>query len=228
MNKGTRADLLPNQKIATDLAIHHDSLVSRSTDKVWVPNVRRFIAVSLALIALSCSPGNSEKAPDGATVDPSSPVESSRVQDPPQGAAFPDDRHATEAGPIFHKGQTLYVAVYSHVYWGPKQTHFNLACTLSIRNVDPTSQITVTAVDYYDTAGAHVRHFVDRPRTLAPLETVDFYIKERDTTGGSGANFIVRWGSPTAVNAPIVEAVMIGVDAGQGISFVCPAREIAE
>ena len=52
----------------------------------------------------------------------------------------------------------------------------------------------VTTVDYYDTAGNIVRHFLDQPRALAPLETVDFYIKERDTTGGSGANFIVRWG----------------------------------
>jgi hypothetical protein len=35
-------------------------------------------------------------------------------------------------------------------------------------------------------------------------------------------------GSPTVVNPPIVEAAMIGVDGGQGISFVCPAHEIKE
>ncbi len=55
---------------------------------------------------------------------------------------------------------------------------------------------------------------------------MDFYIPERDTSGGSGANFIVRWASLTTVDAPIVEAVMIGVDGGQGISFICPAREL--
>jgi hypothetical protein len=65
-------------------------------------------------------------------------------------------------------------------------------------------------------------------RSLAPLETMDAYIPEHDMTGSSGANFIVRWSSPTSVNPPRVEAVMIGVGAGQHISFVCPAREVTE
>jgi hypothetical protein len=41
-------------------------------------------------------------------------------------------------------------------------------------------------------------------------------------------NFIVRWGSRIEVDAPIVEAVMIGVADGQAISFVSPSREITE
>jgi len=40
--------------------------------------------------------------------------------------------------------------------------------------------------------------------------------------------FIVRWGSEASVDAPIVEAVMIGVADGQGISFVSPARKISQ
>jgi len=35
-----------------------------------------------------------------------------------------------------------------------------------------------------------------------------------------------RWTG--VITKPIVEAVMIGVEDGQGISFVCPFREIAE
>ncbi|MEE4270640.1 MAG: DUF3124 domain-containing protein [Thermoanaerobaculales bacterium] len=86
----------------------------------------------------------------------------------------------------------------------------------------------IAAVDYYHTEGELVRGFLDGSQTLSPLETVDFYIQERDTSGGSGANFIVRWSSNDAVDPPIVEAVMIGVANGQGISFVAPAREITE
>ena len=132
------------------------------------------------------------------------------------------------AAPQLAAGQTLYVPVYSHVYWGPKAKAFDLACTLSIRNVDLSSAITVFAVDYYDTAGSFVRSHLDAPVVLGPLQTVDYYIEERDTTGGSGANFIVRWRADRAVNVPVVETVMIGVYSSQGISFVCPARAISE
>ncbi len=194
---------------------------------IEVQDMKCFITIGLFVLVTACAPGNAP-SPEGTTTADRAPIPTARADDPARGAPPAGNLEVTGVESQIRSGQTLYVAVYSHVYWGPKQTHFNLACTLSIRNVDPTSPITVTTVDYYDTAGAHVRHFIDQPRYLAPLETVDFYIKERDTTGGSGANFIVRWDSPTAVNAPIVEAVMIGVDAGQGISFVCPAREIAE
>jgi len=130
--------------------------------------------------------------------------------------------------PQVARGQTLYVPVYSHVYWGPKARPFDLACTLSIRNADLASEITVTSVDYYDTAGSFVRSHLEAPVVLRPLETVDYYIEEKDTTGGSGANFIVRWRSDRTVNVPVVETVMIGVYSSQGISFVCPARVISE
>ena len=69
-------------------------------------------------------------------------------------------------------GQMLYVPVYSHVYWRCDRQHFNLACTLSVRNVDVRSSISLTAVDYHDTGGALVRRLVEQPRALAPLETV--------------------------------------------------------
>lgn len=125
-------------------------------------------------------------------------------------------------------GETLYVPVYSHVYWGEEPTPFNLACTLSVRNVDPQIPITVTAVDYYDTSGELVGHYLESEATLAPLETAEYYVPERDVAGGSGANFIVKWTSAEPVNAPVVEAVMIGIYSGHGISFVSQARGITE
>lgn len=133
-----------------------------------------------------------------------------------------------DEGPALSRGQTLYVPVYSHIYWGPKARTFNLACTLSVRNVDPREPITLVSVDYYDTDGKKIRSFLDKPEKLPPLGTKEQYIEEKDTKGGSGANFIVRWVSDKPANPPIVECVMIGVEAAQGVSFTSRARVILE
>ncbi len=126
------------------------------------------------------------------------------------------------------KGQTLYVPVYSNIFSAPKKIPFNLATILSIRNTDMSNSINILAADYYDTKGKLVRKYIQRPMILAPLESTDIYIPEDDTSGGIGANFIVRWSSQKEVNVPIVESVMIGMKSGQGISFVSPAQEIKE
>lgn len=124
------------------------------------------------------------------------------------------------------KGQTLYVPVYSHVYTGDRALPFNLAATLGVRNTDPASPVTVTRVDYHDSNGRLVKRFLAGPLTLPPQGSTSFYLKERDTSGGFGAHFIVVWESAREINEPIVESVMIGARSGQGISFVSPAREI--
>lgn len=124
------------------------------------------------------------------------------------------------------KGQTLYVPVYSHVYTGDRALPFNLAATLGFRNVDPASPITVTRVDYHDSNGRLVKRFLAGPLKIPPQGSTSFYLKERDTSGGFGAHFIVAWESAREINEPIVESVMIGARSGQGISFVSPAREI--
>jgi len=126
------------------------------------------------------------------------------------------------------KGQTLYVAVYSHIYWGKKARTYNLACTLSVRNTDMSDPIKLTAVEYYDTNGKKLKALLAKPVPIAPLGTKEFYIPEEDTLGGSGANFIVRWEADKPINAPLVEAVMIGVEAAQGISFTSQGFVISE
>lgn len=126
------------------------------------------------------------------------------------------------------KGQKVYVPVYSHVYQGPKNRPYNLSALLSIRNVDRTRSITVTVVDYYDDHGKMVKHYLDTPVVLPPMATKEFYINERNTDGGSGANFAVRWSSETSVSVPIIQAVMIGTASTQGISFVCDGVAIEE
>ena len=125
------------------------------------------------------------------------------------------------------QGQTLYVPVYSHIYSGDREHPFYLAATLSIRNTDVAHGLTLTSVDYYDSAGNLLRHYVDAPVTLGPLASARYVVGERDKAGGSGANFIVTWSADAPVTVPIVESVMIGTQTQQGISFTSRAQVIA-
>lgn len=126
------------------------------------------------------------------------------------------------------KGQTLYVPVYSNVFTGPRKLPLQLAATLSIRNTDLAAAVRVTAIDYYNTNGKLVRRHLERPAVVGPLASIYVHIEEKDTLGGFGANFIVRWQAGSIINAPVVECVMIGATGGQGISFVSPGQEIRE
>ena len=123
-------------------------------------------------------------------------------------------------------GQIIYVPVYSHIYTGNREKPFLLTVTLSIRHIDPKHQISITVVDYYETQGRLLKKHLDKPVTLNPLESIRYVIPERDTTGGSGANFIVEWKSDKFVNPPIVESIMIGTQSSQGISFTSRGRGI--
>ncbi|MHC5744203.1 MAG: DUF3124 domain-containing protein [Nostoc sp.] len=124
------------------------------------------------------------------------------------------------------RGETFYVPVYSHIYHHNRQEIFELAVTLSIRNTDLTNPIIVTSVRYYNSEGKLVKQYLERPIQLDALASTDFFINRNDTSGGLGANFIVEWVAQTEISEPIVEAVMIGTDFQQGISFISPGRVI--
>ena len=117
-------------------------------------------------------------------------------------------------------GQTVYVSIYSHIYSGLKARPFDLAAILSIRNTDMNQAVTIVSAKYYDTDGKLLKEYLNEPLQLKALASTRYIIKEGDKTGGSGANFIVKWKSEKKVNPPIIEAVMIGTHSGQGISFV--------
>jgi hypothetical protein len=123
-------------------------------------------------------------------------------------------------------GQTIYVPIYSHIYYENREKSFDLAATLSIRNTDLTSPMIVTAVRYYDTNGKLLRQYVEKPIQLDALASTDFVVDRNDTSGGSGANFIVEWVAKTEISEPVVEAVMIGSALQQGISWISPGRVI--
>jgi hypothetical protein len=126
------------------------------------------------------------------------------------------------------KGQTIYVPVYSHIYYGDKETPYYLAVTVSIRNTDQANPITVTGVNYYDTNGTLINRFLEKPIQLNANGSTRFVIKQSDDKGGSGANCIVTWRSDRQANAPIVESIMIGTRNQQGISFTSRGQVIAE
>jgi len=123
-------------------------------------------------------------------------------------------------------GQTIYVPAYSHIYSGSREKPFLLTVTVSIRNIDPKHPIKVMTVDYYETQGNLLKKFLDTPVTLEKLGSIRYVIPQKDKTGGSGANFIVEWKSNKFVNPPIVEAVMIGTQSSQGVSFTSRGQAI--
>ena len=122
--------------------------------------------------------------------------------------------------------QTIYVPAYSHIYSGNTEDPFQLTVTLSIRNIDPGYPIKVMVVDYYQTQGKRLKGYLDKPAVLNPMESLRYVIPEKDTRGGSGANFIVKWEAARPVNPPLVETIMIGAQTQQGISFSSRGRVI--
>jgi hypothetical protein len=117
------------------------------------------------------------------------------------------------------KGQTVYVPVYSHVYYGNDEKSFLLSCMLNMGNTDSGAGITILSIEYLDTAGRLVYRMIDKPVYLRPMENTHFVIKESDTRGGAGAKFVITWQAEKSVSEPLVEAVMLSARGGQGISF---------
>ena len=126
------------------------------------------------------------------------------------------------------RGQTIYAAAYSYVLLGSGTQKFLVTSTLVIRNADRANAIVVTSVDYRDSKGEHLRHYVEEPIVIAPLASVEFVVQESDTTGGHSPSFIVQWEANKSVNAPVVETLMIGGLGTKGISFVGRAWVIEE
>lgn len=135
---------------------------------------------------------------------------------------------AVVAAPPKTSGQTVYVPVYSHIYSGNRERTFDLAVILSIRNTDMTESISLAAVDYYDSQGTLVKHYLESSQVLGPMGSIRYVVKESDTSGGSGANFVVKWKAENTVNPPVIESVMIGTQSQQGISFTSRGQVISD
>ncbi len=112
----------------------------------------------------------------------------------------------------------IYVPIYSHIYHHDGKP-YPLAATLSVRNTDTTADLHIASVRYYDTRGTLSRTDIDQPVKLGPMETVEFFVRSEDFSGGSGANFLVEWFALTPGSPPLIEAVMVGTAGTQGVCF---------
>lgn len=126
-------------------------------------------------------------------------------------------------------GQTVYVPIYSHVLHGNqdrrgKPEEWLLSAMLSIRNTDVNHGMTVRSVVYYDTEGKLLRSYLTEPRKLGPLATIEFFVENRDKSGGSGANFLVAWDAEKSINPPIIEAVHTNFYGSQSVAFITEGR----
>jgi hypothetical protein len=145
-------------------------------------------------------------------------------------ALFDRPARAAEAPPLL-TGQTLYVSVYSHLLHGnldsrgqPEQ--MLLSTLLSIRNTDSRQSLSVRTVDYYDTMGKRIRAYLDQPRTVAPLATLEFFVENKDSAGGSGANFIVVWQAERPINPPLVEGLHSYFWGTKSMAFITQGQPI--
>ncbi len=120
----------------------------------------------------------------------------------------------------------FYIPIYSDIYWGQSSTHTDLSATLSIRNTDSANPLILLKVDYYDSLGDRIREYVATPSELAPMATVEFVIDRDDRSGGSGANFTVKWAARGPITEPVMESVMLGQVGGRGVSFLSPGRSV--
>ena len=125
-------------------------------------------------------------------------------------------------------GGTIYVPVYSSLFLGVpnRVSTVELAATLSVRNVSGAHPITLDWVRYYDSVGKHLRDYLEKPSSLPAMGSVEFVVPRADTSGGPGANFLIRWHAADAVDEPLVEAVMLGQSGNAGISFSSRGRPI--
>ena len=114
---------------------------------------------------------------------------------------------------------TVYVAAYSTLRLASGKAKVNLATTLTIHNTSEKVPLIVLRVDYFDTAGKLLHHYLTSPVAIRPLGSAETFVQADDTRGGTGANFVVEWGTDGQITEPLIEAVMVGTIGTQGFSF---------
>lgn len=134
--------------------------------------------------------------------------------------------------PVLSQGQTLYLPVYSHVWHGNRvidgrHPMKNLMSVLvSVRNTSLKTPIRLLFARYYNTDGKLLKDYVRTPQTIAPLGTFELFVEQRESEGGSGANFILQWDASRPTNPPVVEAVHVDIQGNRTLSFTTTARAI--
>ena len=114
---------------------------------------------------------------------------------------------------------TVYVAAYSTIKVASGKGKVNLATTLTIHNTSEKVPLILLRIDYFDTAGNLIQNYLTKPVAIRPLGSAETFVQAEDTRGGTGANFVVEWGTDAQITEPLIEAVMVGTMGAQGFSF---------
>ena len=131
------------------------------------------------------------------------------------------------------KTQSLYLPVYSHMLYGNlgksgKASQVLLSTLVSIRNTDSKRPLRILSARYYDTMGRLLGERVSAPVTLPPLGTHELFVELNDSSGGSGANFIIRWEGESSISQPLVEGLHVNMDGGKAVIFMTQAVPVSE
>ncbi|MFZ1444464.1 MAG: DUF3124 domain-containing protein [Candidatus Dechloromonas phosphoritropha] len=134
---------------------------------------------------------------------------------------------------MLSSGGLLYLPIYSHVVFGnlgrsgtPSQV--SLSTLASIRNTDPRRPLRVLTARYFDTDGKLIGERVPKPVVVPPLGTLELFIERNDLSGGSGANFIIKWDASSPINPPLVEALHVNMDGGKAVVFMTQSQPIED
>ena len=134
--------------------------------------------------------------------------------------------------PSLSSGQSIYLPVYSHLYHGEvnpktgKPSETLVSTHVSIRNTDMKTAMKITSARYYNTDGKLLREYLPAPRTIPPLGTHELFVPRSDSSGGSGANFIIDWNTERPVNPPLVEALHADIREARTLLFVTTGQPI--
>ena len=139
---------------------------------------------------------------------------------------------AQESRPLI-KGQTLYLPIYSHMLYGNlgksgQASYVLLSSLVSIRNSDTKRSLRVLSAKYYDTHGKLLGERVPNPVSLPPLGTLELFVELNDASGGSGANFVVKWDAESPINPPLVDALHANMDGGKAVIFMTQSVPVTE
>lgn len=131
------------------------------------------------------------------------------------------------------KGQTLYLPIYSHMLYGNlgksgQASYVLLSALVSIRNTDVRRPLRVLSAKYFDTHGKLLGERVPSPVLLPPLGTLELFVELNDASGGSGANFVVKWEADAAINPPLVDALHANMDGGKAVIFMTQSVPVVD
>jgi len=131
--------------------------------------------------------------------------------------AVPDSATLTNRG-------AFYVPAYSSLRIAGGRTRLDLSVTLSIHNASETEALVINRIDYFDTFGSLIQHYLTQPIARRPFGTVEVFIPAEDVRGGTGANFVVGWAAKGPIEEPVVETVMAAHVGTAGVAFATHGR----